>query len=256
VLVGAPLEAPTEALERILTDSGPLSFISAVCESRIRRKSIIFEFEDVASQRKLALRPLVYDRNFALAVVRQDEAIAAGFISCQDEKFSVGIAEGKTPGRSRAVWLCGFNTIQPGLEADFVREVRDVCDGFGDVKALRLIHVNKDALVGIPGIFSDNEPVVIVEFSTQHAAYCCKRYIRGASCFFLSEARLGTESIDLFEPLYDDVQTPVEAHPEIDEVEAPLVKGGKIVSAEVAIIEANKTRKPTKLAPEEMEIID
>jgi hypothetical protein len=36
----------------------------------------------------------------------------------------------------------------------------------------------------------------------------------------------------------------------------PVVRGGKIFSAEASIIEANKRRKREKLAPEEMEIID
>ena len=255
VLVGAPMGAPTHALERIVSESGTLSFSEEIVESKIGRKSLIFEFEEVANQRKVALRPLVYDRDYALAVVRQEEAVAAGFMSVQQEQFTKGLGD-KCPGQSRAVWLCGFAPISQGLEADFINEVRDLCDGFGPVETLRLFHVSKDNIRGVPGVFSDNEPVVVVLFENTRAAYRCKRYVRGASCFFLEESKLNDEDIVSFEPYYVDVQTPNMVECEELNASPPVVRGGKIVSAEASIIEANKRRKREKLAPEEMEIID
>ena len=250
-LVGAPLDAIPEALERSLTEFGELTRFECIDMSHIERKTVLFEYSDVKSQRKIANKSLIYDRNFPLAVTRIEEAISAGFLNIQHEQFTSGSIVVPT----RIVWLTNFSPVQLGLDQDLVSEVRETCGQFGQVTSVALHRVPKETLRTVCGIHSDSEPVMVVEFDNIQSAIRCTRYLAGASCFYMNETKFENSDFTTFEQNLLD-RGPIDT-PTLEEiVQPPSIMGGKIVSAEKHLLAEFKARKKHKLAPEDMEVID
>jgi hypothetical protein len=254
VLVGAPLHADKVILERILTsEGGDLERCDEVIDSRSGTKSLLFEFADVKDQRNITTKYLAFDRDFPLAVVRIDEAIRAGFINTLDEEFTSWTTRASP---SRIVWLCNFMSILPGLEADLIREVREACTNFGKIVSSQLVTINREN-VGVPIFGTEKEvPVVIVEFETIKEAIKLRRYLRGASVFFMDETLYHEKGFSSFKPFEEIIPAYSSLIEDENPIQTPSIRHGKIVSLEQSIIEANRARKKLKLAPEEQEIID
>ena len=254
VLVGAPLHAETTVLKRILESesNGELEIYKEYISPKIGRKSIIFDFKDVKHQRVIANKYLVYDRDFPLAVVRQDDAISAGFISVRDEQFTSWT---KRPLVSRVLWMCNFPDIPAGLESEFAREIRDTCNTFGRVVSMQVLNVCRDNLT-VPIIGPDKDVnVVVVEFESTSAACMCKKHLKGASVYFLSESSFNESQVSAFSP-NEELAPPITSIDESDTCEPPLIRNGKIISVEKSIIDLHKLKRKPKVAPEEKEIID
>ena len=254
VLVGAPLHADKTILERILTsEGGDLERCDEVVDSRTKTKSLLFEFADVKSQRQIATKYLAFDRDFPLAVVRMEEAVRAGFINMQDEQFTSWTTRAKP---SRIVWICNFMSVPPGLEADLVREIREICGNFGKIESSQLVTINREN-ISVPIFTTEKDvPVVIIEFETVQEAVKCRRYIRGASTYFMEETVFNEKAFTSFKPFEEILPECTSVIEDELLIQTPSVRNGKIVSVEQSIIDANKARKKLKLAPEEQEIID
>ncbi len=255
VLVGAPLRAGTEILTRMVESEagGELEKVEEYLEERIDRKSLIFEFKDVKSQRTIATRYLAFDRDFPLAIVRPDEAISAGFLNIRDEQFS---SWNKRCVPSRIVWMCNFPLIQTGLESEFQHEIHETCSAFGKVVSTKILSLKREKVnAALFGPEADIT-IVVVEFDTVQAACKCRRYLKGASVHFLSESAFEAQDFDSFTPSEEQgpIMTPTKNARE--PCEAPLVRNGKIISIQKELIDSHKARKKQKPAPEELELID
>jgi hypothetical protein len=251
VLVGAPVHADTGVFIRILENesNGEIEKYEEFIASKINRKSIVFEFKDVKHQRVISGKYLAFDRDYPLAVVRQDEAIAAGFINLREEQFTSWT---KRPLASRFLWMCNFPDIQTGLEAEFSREIRETCSTFGTVVSIKVLNVNRDS-ISVPLLTPEKEIIVaVIEFESVSAACLCKRYTKGASVFFLPE----TSDLEHFSPNEEDALPFTPSEESLESYPAPLIRNGKIVSVEKSIIEEHKAKRRHKPAPEELEVID
>lgn len=251
VLAGAPIGGIQDALRRILSEFGDLKHFETVEIPHINRKSVLFEYSDVKSQRNIAHKSLVYDRDYPLAVTRIEDAISAGFLHVQNQQFTCG---GRIISPTRIVWLTNLPPIPLGLDLDLVSEVTETCRQFGTVKSVVLHRPPKDHLRGVYGILSDPEPVVVVEFDSIKAAVMCTRYLAGASCFYLNESKFDNSEFTFFEQNFvDDPPLVITPDPPVN---PPRISGGKIISAEADLISAFKAQKKLRLAPEDMEVID
>ena len=251
VLVGAPLHAETEVLERLI--GGDLEYSQVVLEEAIGRKSVIFEYKDVRNQRLIANEFLAYDRDYQLAVVRVEEAVRAGFINLQDEKFTSWT---KRASPTRLLWICNFTPTPVGHEADLVNEVYDTCSSFGTVLSSQIHIVDRENVAAGIALPDKDVHVVVIEFEKVQDAQKCKKYLRGPSVFFLSESAFEQKLFESFSPNEEPLpEISTERDPTIIR-EPPLVRNRKIISTQEAIIEANKGRKKLKLAPEDQEMID
>ena len=263
VLVGAPLGAPTEAIERILSQFGELVSVERIDAPRMQRSSFLFEFQDVVSQRKMAgVKTLVYDRDFPLAVVRQDDAIMAGFIDVQNETFSRGLRRSRVC-PTRVLWMVNFPPVPAGLEKELVSEVRDACAKLGNVISIEVLRVPRDRVKGLESNSAptDSELVVVVELASVSEAVMCARYIAGPTCYYFNEEKFDNKDFKIFE---QNVSEP-SVHSQFAVIAEPIDKGmlqppailhGEIISTEKSIVTANKAKRKPKLAPEDLEIID
>jgi hypothetical protein len=147
-------------------------------------------------------------------------------------------------------------SILPGLEADLIREVREACTNFGKIVSSQLVTINREN-VGVPIFGTEKEvPVVIVEFETIKEAIKLRRYLRGASVFFMDETLYHEKEFSSFKPFEEIIPAHSSLIEDENPIQTPSIRHGKIVSLEQSIIEANRARKKLKLAPEEQEIID
>ena len=269
VLVGAPLRASLQELESVVSPFGELKSVELVSASSLDRTSLVFEFKDVADQRKCAHAAIgfSYDRDYPLAVVRVDEAVMRGFANIPNEQFSIGLnrKEGKTV-PTRILWITNFPPIPFGQDAEFANELDRECAKFGTVRSLQLLKVDKSKIkpdegyLSIAALAESNEMVAIVEFDDCATATKCRRYLTGGVCFFLNEDKFSRKDFAIFEVnrVPGAVATPtLQEDEKPSSVEAPRVHRGAVISAEVAIVAANKQkqRRP-KIAPEDREIID
>jgi len=255
VLVGAPDGAETEVLVRILeTESnGQVEKFEEFVSTQLGRKSIIFEFKDVKFQRHIASRYLAFDRDFPLAIVRPDEAVAAGFINVRDEQFT---SWDRSPAVSKILWMCNFASISPNEVAEFAYEVRQTCCSFGQVVSFKILTVNRDN-VAVPIIGPEKDVnIVVVEFDSVQAACKCKKYLKGASIYFMPENQYEAAMFESFSPNTEPSPPITPSDESLVTIDPPLIRNGKIISVQKSIIEANKMRRHHKPAPEELEIID
>ena len=259
VLVGAPITAPTEVIERLLSDKVELDQSIERFDSHvIGRSSFIFQVKEITDQRKLASVSLVYDRDYPLAVVRKDEAVAAGFIDWEASPFTDTF--NRAPSLpSRIVWIVGFPMIPSGMEGDLVNEIRSECSKVGEVVSIQVFNVPKDA-ISAPDIvtpLSDVDKVVVVEYGSVEAATKCRKYMTGAiRCYYLNEQRFMDQEFTSFLPNEMNVTLETPDHHLQEVQEAPLIKNGKILSIAESIIAANKDKRKHRIAPEEIDIID
>ena len=255
VLVGAPETADTNVLIRIMEQeaNGEVEKYEEYISSQMGRKSIIFEFKDVKNQRLIASKYLAFDRDFPLAIVRPEEAVAAGFINVRDEQFT---SWAQRPAPSKILWMCNFPSFAPNQETEFATEVRDTCNTFGPVRSLKVLTVNREKIT-VPIVGPEKDvTVVIVEFKSMKDASKCKRYLKGASVYFLSETQFDSGVLDTFSPNMEPSPPVTPSEESLVPCDPPLVRNGKIVSVQKSIMEANKARQRLKPAPEELEIID
>ena len=264
-LVGAPLEAPREELEKILTDFGELSQCDVVDSFLLKRRTLVFEFSDVDYQRKCVYKSerFRYDRDHHLAVVRQDEAIMRGYISIPNQEVSHGLGRSDDGARivaTRIVWFVNFpmNVNERELED----ELRSECAQFGQVENVALMNVERDRIKLQEGMgvhatsLGDTEIVAIVAFKDLHAAIKCKKYISGAKCFYFCGDRYAASDFSVFENNMKPFELLKESDAN-DPILTPTVKHGKVISVEQELVARSvHSRKKTKIAPEDQEIID
>lgn len=262
-LVGAPVSATIEELEQTITRYGEIDGVSVHACKKIERNSLIFEFKNLSDQRKCAHEAskgvLSYDRDFPLALLRVDEAIQFGFINILDEKISHGLGRTSRAVPTRILWITGFPPIPFGNEPEFELELRNECQKFGKVYTLQLTRVDKDKITldhghSLPA--ESNELVAIVEFENVETANKCKKFLTGGACFYLNETQFNQKNFSFFDPNWQTC-TKNEATVSQETFAAPRIHKGSVISAEAAIVAANKQKaKKPKIAPEDREIID
>lgn len=264
-LVGAPLSAPQNELEKILTEFGDLGEVRFVDNHQLQTRTVLFEYTDVDFQRKCVYRAdkFRYDRDHHLAVIRQDEAIMRGYVSITNEQLSKGLCRVEESLRScpsRVVWLLNFplNVVEKDLEY----ELRSECSKFGQVDCVEVMTVEKERIqlqdgmgVAASGL-GDTELVAVVAFSEMNAAIKCKKYLTGAKCFYFSEAKFLESDFSIFENNMRSVE--IELMHDLETAKlTPIVKNGKVISVEKEIIARSAhLKKKVKIAPEDQEIID
>ena len=249
VLVGAPPTATQAELEQIVAKFGPIQSPS------LYRNCLLFKFEQLPDQRKCAYESfsslgLSYDRDYLLALLRVDEAVAAGYINIIDEQISVGLGRPSTSAPTRILWMTNFPPD------DIEEELRSECDKFGSLSSINFFRVPKDKITvdyGHTCPAESMELVAVVEFSTVREAVQCRKYLTGCSVFFLNESNFDQKLFDSFE---SNRQTVCNAPAVTDEKVLGHIRRGKYVSVESQIIAANKQRVKKIIAPEESEIID
>ena len=256
-LVGAPTSAPSEVLERLVSETGDLKSVRRIDNEILDRSTLIFEYKDASSQRKISGKRLVYDRDFPLAVVRIDEAVSAGFVDADPDGFTTIIGRNTVPRPSRVVWIVGFPAIAPGMEVELLKEVRFECERIGTVGSVDLRKVSKDKLecIDLMAPLNESELVAIVEFDSIDHAKKCKRYLSGPKCYYLDEEVFAAKAYDKFTecilPRSAESTEPIETP-----FMTPSVVSGKIVSVEASIMATSRAKKKVKIAPEDLDIID
>jgi hypothetical protein len=258
LLVGAPLTASTQVIERLLSDKGEVESIERIDSEKLGRSSFIFQLKEVSDQRKLASCSLVYDRDYPLAVVRSEEAVSAGFIDWDSAPF-VETFKRAPQLPTRIVWLVGFPAIPAEMEPDLVNEVRLECSKVGRVLSIQIFNLSRDCITAPDLVvqLSDMEKVVVVEFESILAATKCRKYISGSiRCNYLNEQRFLDKDFSCFLPneANESVETPV--HDVEFACEVPSIRNGKIISTADAIISSNKDKRNRRVAPEDIDIID
>jgi len=258
VLVGAPIDAVTEDLKKVITQFGPLAGGGAavrVDNLQLKSSSLVFEFIDIDHQRKCAHKSpsLRYDRDHRLAVVRVSEAVMRGYISLPDEQFSTNDAVRISP--TRILWFVSFPASVK--ESELKVELNSECSKFGKVETVDLMHVEKDRIAlqeGTP--LADTELIAVVVFEDVHAAIKCRKYMTGAKCFYLNEEAFAASDYSKFENNMAPYTTDVSESMGVP-ILTPTIRDGLIISVEKEIIANSKQKKrKEKLAPEDLEIID
>jgi len=261
-LVGAPLNANPDELEKILREFGDLNECIIVDNEQLKTRTVLFEYTDVDYQRKCVYKAdkFRYDRDHHLAVVRQDEAIMRGYVSLPNEQISGGLGRTMRATPTRIVWLVNFpmNVNEKELEVELNLE----CAKFGQLENVHVMNVERDRIqlqdgmgLALTGL-SDSELVAIVAFKNMHDAIKCKKYISGAKCFYFSEDKFSDSDFSTFESNMESLNIVPEAEV-VTPMLTPTVKNGKVISVEKELIARSiHLRKKTKLAPEDQEIID